>query len=98
MTRLRDFIAASISDADLNVETISAEMGLSRVQLYRKVKAMTGATPVELIRLTRLRRAEELLLEGGKTVSEVAYGVGFSSPSYFIKCYKDHFGHTPNDR
>lgn len=98
MTRLRDFIAANIADSDLNVETISAEMGLSRVQLYRKVKAMTGATPVELVRLTRLRRAEELLLEGGRTVSEVAYGVGFSSPSYFIKCYKDHFGHTPNDR
>lgn len=98
MTRLRDFIAANISDSDLNVETISAEMSLSRVQLYRKVKAMTGATPVELIRLSRLRRAEELLREGGKTVSEVAYEVGFSSPSYFIKCYKEHFGHTPNDR
>lgn len=98
ITRLHDFIAANIADSDLNVETISAEMGLSRVQLYRKVKAMTGATPVELVRLTRLRRAEELLLEGGRTVSEVAYGVGFSSPSYFIKCYKDHFGHTPNDR
>lgn len=98
MTRLRDFIAANISDSDLNVETISAEMSLSRVQLYRKVKAMTGATPVELIRLTRLSRAEELLHEGGKTVSEVAYEVGFSSPSYFIKCYKDHFGHTPNGR
>lgn len=76
MTRLHDFIAANIADSDLNVETISAEMGLSRVQLYRKVKAMTGATPVELVRLTRLRRAEELLLEGGRTVSEVAYGVG----------------------
>lgn len=98
MTRLRDFIAANISDSDLNVETISAEMNLSRVQLYRKVKAMTGATPVELIRLTRLSRAEELLREGGRTVSEVAYEVGFSSPSYFIKCYKDQFGHTPNDR
>ena len=98
MTRLRDFIAANISDSDLNVETISAEMSLSRVQLYRKVKAMTGATPVELIRLTRLSRAEELLHEGDKTVSEVAYEVGFSSPSYFIKCYKDHFGHTPNGR
>lgn len=98
MTRLRDFIAANISDSDLNVETISAEMSLSRVQLYRKVKAMTGATPVELIRLSRLRRAEELLREGSKTVSEVAYEVGFSSPSYFIKCYKDHFGHTPNGR
>lgn len=98
MTRLRDFIAANISDSDLNVETISAEMNLSRVQLYRKVKAMTGATPVELIRLSRLHRAEELLRESGKTVSEVAYEVGFSSPSYFIKCYKDHFGHTPNDR
>lgn len=98
MTRLRDFIAANISDSDLNVETISAEMSLSRVQLYRKVKAMTGATPVELIRLSRLHRAEELLRESGKTVSEVAYEVGFSSPSYFIKCYKDHFGHTPNGR
>ncbi len=98
MTRLLDFISANISDSDLNVETISAEMNLSRVQLYRKVKAMTGATPVELIRLSRLSRAEELLLEGGRTVSEVAYEVGFSSPSYFIKCYKDHFGHTPNDR
>lgn len=98
MTRLRDFIAANISDSDLNVETISAEMNLSRVQLYRKVKAMTGATPVELIRLSRLHRAEELLRESGKTVSEVAYEVGFSSPSYFIKCYKEHFGHTPNDR
>ncbi len=98
MTRLRDFIAANISDSDLNVETISAEMSLSRVQLYRKVKAMTGATPVELIRLSRLSRAEELLSEGGYTVSEVAYEVGFSSPSYFIKCYKDHFGHTPNGR
>lgn len=98
MTRLLDFISANISDSDLNVETISAEMNLSRVQLYRKVKAMTGATPVELIRQSRLSRAEELLLEGGRTVSEVAYEVGFSSPSYFIKCYKDHFGHTPNDR
>ena len=98
MTRLLGFIAANISDSDLNVETISAEMNLSRVQLYRKVKAMTGATPVELVRQSRLSRAEELLLEGGKTVSEVAYEVGFSSPSYFIKCYKDHFGHTPNDR
>lgn len=98
MIRLRDFIAANISDSDLNVETISAEMSLSRVQLYRKVKAMTGTTPVELIRLSRLHRAEELLRESGKTVSEVAYEVGFSSPSYFIKCYKDHFGHTPNGR
>lgn len=98
MTRLRDFVAANISDSDLNVETISAEMSLSRVQLYRKVKAMTGTTPVEFIRLSRLHRAEELLRESGKTVSEVAYEVGFSSPSYFIKCYKDHFGHTPNGR
>lgn len=87
-----------LADPDFNVETLSSELGLSRVQMYRKVKALTGSTPVELIRMTRLRRADKLLKSGAYTVSEVSYEVGFSSPSYFSKCYKDYFGHTPNGK
>lgn len=95
---LRAKVQEHIPDSDFSVETLGSEMGLSRVQLYRKVKAITGQTPVELIRTARLRKAERMLAAGGKTVAEVAYGVGFSSPSYFTKCYKDFFGHTPNTK
>jgi len=94
---LRDKIAANMADSGFSVETLSADMGLSRVQLYRKVKALTGSTPVEFIRLVRLRRAERLLRQGGKTVAEVSYEVGFSSPSYFSKCFKEHFGRLPGE-
>ena len=72
-------------------------MNLSRVQLYRKVKALTGSSPVELLRTARLNRAHQLLLTTDKTVSEVAYSVGFSSPAYFTKCFKDEFGMVPGD-
>ena len=92
----REKLRLRMADPGLNVETLSADMGLSRVQLYRKVKALTGSTPVELIRTTRLRHAEQLLRRGTMTVAEVSYEVGFSSPSYFIKCYREQFGHTPN--
>jgi len=96
--KLKQAVQARLSDSELSVETLGADMGLSRVQLYRKVKALTGLTPVEIIRTTRLRKAEQLLSAGDKTVSEVAYEVGFSSPSYFSKCYKDFFGRTPGDK
>lgn len=87
-----------MGDSDLSVEAVSAELGLSRVQMYRKIKAMTGTTPVELIRVARLRRGRHLLATTGKTVSEVCYEVGFSSPSYFTKCYKEYFGQTPHGK
>ena len=86
-----------LADSDLTVETVSAELGLSRVQMYRKVKQLTGQSPVELIRLTRLKRAEYLLKTTDKTVSEISYEVGFSSPSYFSKCFRDQFGRAPGD-
>ena len=86
-----------MSDSGLNVETIGAELGLSRVQLYRKVKALTGVSPVELVRTVRLQRGRELLQTTDKTVSEVAYEVGFSAPSYFTKCFKDEFGVSPSE-
>ena len=97
MLKFRDFIQANMTDSDLSVETIGAELGLSRVQLYRKVKALTGQSPVELLRTARLHKGRELLQTTDKTVSEVAYEVGFSAPSYFAKCFKDEFGVTPSD-
>ena len=72
-------------------------MNLSRVQLYRKVKSITGSSPVELLRTARLNRAYQMLMTTDKSVSEVAYAVGFSAPSYFTKCYKDEFGMLPGD-
>ena len=97
ITRFRQQVEQNMSDSDLNVEAIGQEMGLSRVQLYRKVKALTGMSPVELIRKTRLAKARELLQTTDKTVSEIAYEVGFSAPSYFTKCFKDEYGVLPGD-
>ena len=94
----RDKVQQHMADPDLNVETIAAEMGMSRVQLYRKLKALTGNSPVELIRTTRLRRADLMLRQGGRTIAEVSYEVGFSSPSYFSKCFKEHFGRSPGTK
>ena len=86
-----------LSDSDLSVEDIGNEMCLSRVQLYRKVKALTGKSPVEIVREERLRRGHQLLADSSLNISEIAYRVGFSSPSYFTKCYKDLFGKSPTD-
>lgn len=97
INEFRKQIQAQMSDSELNVETLSADMGLSRVQLYRKVKALTGSSPVELIRITRLKRAERLLKSDSKTIAEISYEVGFSSPSYFSKCYKEYFGVLPGE-
>ena len=97
VTKFRDFVEKNLADSDLNVETIGAELGLSRVQLYRKVKALTGQSPVELLRTARLQKGRALLQATDKNVSEVAYEVGFTAPSYFTKCFKDEFGISPSD-
>lgn len=95
MTQLRKIIQENLGDSEFNVERIGDEIGLSRVQLYRKVKALTGHSPVEMLRKARLARARHLLQTTDRTVAEVAYSVGFSTPSYFSKCYKDEFGENP---
>lgn len=95
VTQLRKIIQENLGDSEFNVERIGDEIGLSRVQLYRKVKALTGHSPVEMLRKARLMRARHLLRTTEKSVSEVAYSVGFSTPSYFSKCYKDEFGENP---
>lgn len=95
VSKIRSEIHRNISNNDFGVEQLGAAVDLSRVQLYRKVKALTGLSPVELIRATRVNRARKLIEGGATSVSEVAYQVGFSSPSYFTKCFKDQFGVSP---
>ena len=97
MQKFQQCVEKHLNDPDLSVEDLGSDMCLSRVQLYRKVKAMTGKSPVEIIRETRLLRAHQLLADSSLTISEIAYRVGFSSPSYFTKCYRDFFGKAPTE-
>ena len=97
ITRFKEAVEARLADSDISVEDLAADMNLSRVQLYRKVKAVTGSSPVELLRTTRLNRGYQLLLTTDKSVSEVAYAVGFTAPSYFTKCFKEEYGILPGD-
>ena len=96
--KFRTIIQGNLGNSDLNVETISHEMGISRAQLYRKIKSITGISPNDIVREARMRRADRLLETTDKSVSEIAYEVGFSSPSYFTKCYREFFGRTPNKK
>lgn len=98
LARFRAVVRENLADENLSVEQIGSVLGLSRVQLYRKVKALTGYSPVELLRITRLKTAEQLLKTTDKTIAEIAYAVGFGTPSYFSKCFKELFGRQPGER
>lgn len=95
--QLHEVIKKNLGNSDFGVEDVGAEIGLSRVQLYRKVKAITGSSVVDLLRKARLAKARRLLEANSMNISEVAYEVGFSSPSYFTKCFKDEYGMLPGD-
>ena len=97
LKQLHAIIQKNLSDSEFGVEEIGKQIGLSRVQLYRKVKAMTGSSVVDLLRKARLAKAKRLLASRSMSVSEVAYDVGFSAPSYFTKCFKDEYGMLPGD-
>jgi AraC-like DNA-binding protein len=92
-----DYIVAHMSETSVKVETLSREIGLSRVHFYRKIKALTNLTAVEFIRTIRLKRAASLLEQKKLSVKEVADLVGFDDPEYFTKCFKKHFGVLPSD-
>ncbi|WP_188460089.1 two-component regulator propeller domain-containing protein [Marivirga lumbricoides] len=92
------YIKENIRETNLNVEKLADDFSLSRSQLYRKIKVLTGLSANELIRKIRLERAKELLQENANiSISEISYLVGFSSPSYFSKSFKDYFGILPNE-
>lgn len=97
LKQLQAIIQQNISDSEFGVEDMGQQIGLSRVQLYRKVKAMTGSSVVDLLRKARLAKAKRLLETRSMSVSEVAYEVGFSAPSYFTKCFKEEYGMLPGD-
>jgi len=96
---LKDFrtiIEKHIDNSGISIDDIAAELKVSRAQLFRKIKAQSGSTPNELLQSTRLEKARQLLQAGDRNISEIAYAVGFTSPSYFSKCYKDRFGSAPS--
>ncbi|MBJ2196509.1 substrate-binding domain-containing protein [Barnesiella sp. CU968] len=95
--RFLKLVESRMGDADMNVDQLASEMGLGRSQLYRKIKALTNYSPVELIRNLRLKRARHLLTTTDRSISEIAYEVGFSTPAYFSKCYREAYGETPTE-
>ncbi len=97
VAQLRKVIKKHIPDAEYSVEDLGSEMGLSRVQLYRKVKALTGYSVIDLLRKARLAKAKQLLETTDKNISEVSYEVGFTTPSYFAKRFKEEFGISPGE-
>ena len=97
MDRFKKKILENMGNADMKMDDLGAEMQLSKVQLYRKVKAMTGKTPAELLKEMRLQRAYTLLQQTDKTISEVSAEVGFAVPGYFSSCFKKQFGVLPTD-
>ena len=97
MERLKEVFGQHLSDSDIKVDDLGAEIGLGRVQLYRKLKAITGLAPVEMLKQMRLEKAHELLMHSDQTVATIAYDTGFSSPSYFSRCFRDRYGVSPSD-
>lgn len=95
--RFVEILAAEIGNPDVNVDAIAQRMGLERSQFYRKIKALTNYSPVELMRSFRLKHGRKLIVATEKTVSEIAYETGFSTPAYFTKCYRDAYGETPSE-
>ena len=97
LNKVQQIISKHLEDENLNVETLAIEIGLSRSQLLRKVKGINGKSVNQFIREIRLQAAAKLIRKNEFTASEIAYKVGFSSPSYFNKCFHDYFGITPGD-
>ena len=97
LNQMNRWLYNHISSPTLSVEDLAEAMGYRRTVFFKKVKALTGQSPVELLRTARLQKGRELLQTTDKNVSEVAYEVGFTAPSYFTKCFKDEFGISPSD-
>ena len=91
------YVEDNMSRSDLSVEELARNMGMSRVHLYKKLSLLTGKSPIEFIRLLRLKRATQYLAESQLTIAEIAYQVGFNNPKYFSKYFKEEFGILPSE-
>jgi len=97
LTKINNYLEENLANESLNVEVIAAEMGMSTSSLYRKVKALSGLSPVDFIRITRLKKSVQLMQSGEKRINEIAYRVGFSSPAYFSTCFQKQYGKSPSE-
>ncbi|MDE6341923.1 MAG: substrate-binding domain-containing protein [Muribaculaceae bacterium] len=86
-----------MGNPEVTVDSLASAMGLERTQFYRKIKAITNYSPVELMRNLRLKKARALLMGSDKTIAEIGYEIGFSTPAYFTKCYREAYGETPTE-
>ncbi|MEZ4803523.1 MAG: response regulator [Gelidibacter sp.] len=97
LKKLQDIMETHLTEPDFNVQEFSSAVGMSRMQLHRKLKALTGLTATEFIRSQRLKLAAELLKKSDANISEIGYMVGFNDHSYFTKCFKEAYGCSPTD-
>ena len=97
LNKVKAVVEKHLSDEDFDVETLSREVGMSRMNVHRKLKALTNQSASQFIRSMRLQRAMELLKQNAGTVAEIAYQVGFGSQAYFTKCFHEQFGCAPKE-
>ncbi len=95
--RMIETVEKNLLNPEINVDRLGKELGLTRVHLYRKIKSLTGHSPSEFVRLIKLKKAAELMKDTELSVAEVAFKVGFETPSYFTKCFREHFQQTPTE-
>ena len=95
--KVNDIIERHLAEENFNMEDMSKEINMSRSNIYRKLNALTGKSPSVYIRSIRLAKAKKMIVEDIGNISEIAYSVGFSSPAYFTKCFKDEFGISPSE-
>lgn len=94
---IKRYILSHLEDSTLRVDDLCAEFALSHTQFYRKTKSLTGMGPNEFLRMLRLQKSKELLADPSLSITDITYAVGFSSPSYFTKCFRDVYGMTPSE-
>jgi YesN/AraC family two-component response regulator len=97
LKRAMEIVELNLAEPNLDVQMLSHQLGLSRSQLFRKIKAMTALTPIEFIQNIRLKRAAQLLEKSRLTITEICYEVGFNYPSHFTKSFQDEFGISPKE-
>ena len=97
LQKLMQVAEQHLADEDFDLDVLRRELNMGQKQLYRKIKALTGQTPTDFIRTLRLRRAKQLLEQHARTISEIAFQVGFNNLSYFSKCFREEFGQLPSE-
>jgi len=97
MKRIMMVIEEHLAVEEFSIEEFGKDVGMSRSQMHRKLKALTGKSASVYLRTVRLAKAKQLIAEKKRNISEISYQVGFSSPAYFSRCFKEEFGHAPSE-